>query len=169
MPALPLTLHTSGLLLFFNAQLIVVIFYAQLLISHWSCCDCCFFLAGFQVPFLAGLQIPRVLADAAPSPWVELPCYFIYSFVRLFIFTASPALSSGQGVQPARAPFEFCDPLEPAQLRPVAFPATNGSSPRPRAPAEQGRGAVTGPNPFPPDTGTCCHRYPLVSAILRSR
>ncbi|XP_066851241.1 nuclear receptor coactivator 1 isoform X4 [Anser cygnoides] len=62
-------------------------------------------------------------------------------------------LSSGQGVQPARAPFEFCDPLEPAQLRPVAFPATNGSSPRPRAPAEQGRGAVTGPNPFPPDTG----------------
>ncbi|KAM9196517.1 nuclear receptor coactivator 1 isoform 4-T5 [Mergus octosetaceus] len=62
-------------------------------------------------------------------------------------------LSSGQGVQPARAPFEFCDPLEPAQLRPVAFPATNGSSPRPRAPAEQGRGTVTGPNPFPPDTG----------------
>uniref|UniRef100_A0A8C3L354 Nuclear receptor coactivator n=1 Tax=Chrysolophus pictus TaxID=9089 RepID=A0A8C3L354_CHRPC len=62
-------------------------------------------------------------------------------------------ISSGQGMQAARAPFEFCDPLEPAQLRPVAFPATNGSSPRPRAPAEQGRGTVPGPNPFPPDTG----------------
>ncbi|NXD87995.1 NCOA1 protein, partial [Halcyon senegalensis] len=62
-------------------------------------------------------------------------------------------MSSGQGVQAGRTPFEFCDPLEPAQLRPVPCPASNGSSPHTRGPPQQGRGTVTAPNPFPPDTG----------------
>ncbi|OPJ86414.1 nuclear receptor coactivator 1 [Patagioenas fasciata monilis] len=62
-------------------------------------------------------------------------------------------MSSGQGVQAGRTPFEFCDPLEPAQLRPVPCPTSNGSSPHARGPAQQGRGTVTAPNPFPPDTG----------------
>ncbi|XP_009576163.1 PREDICTED: nuclear receptor coactivator 1, partial [Fulmarus glacialis] len=59
-------------------------------------------------------------------------------------------MNSGQGVQAGRTPFEFCDPLEPAQLRPVPCPTSNGSSPHAR---RQGRGTVTAPNPFPPDTG----------------
>ncbi|XP_074904986.1 nuclear receptor coactivator 1 isoform X1 [Buteo buteo] len=62
-------------------------------------------------------------------------------------------MNSGQGVQAGRTPFEFCDPLEPAQLRPVPCPASNGSSPHTRGPSQQGRGTVTAPNPFPPDTG----------------
>ncbi|XP_065487390.1 nuclear receptor coactivator 1 isoform X1 [Caloenas nicobarica] len=62
-------------------------------------------------------------------------------------------MNSGQGVQAGRTPFEFCDPLEPAQLRPVPCPTSNGSSPHARGPAQQGRGTVTAPNPFPPDTG----------------
>ncbi|NXL35305.1 NCOA1 protein, partial [Glaucidium brasilianum] len=62
-------------------------------------------------------------------------------------------MNSGQSVQAGRAPFEFCDPLEPTQLRPVPCPASNGSSPHTRGPAQQGRGTVPAPNPFPPDTG----------------
>ncbi|XP_030346889.1 nuclear receptor coactivator 1 isoform X1 [Strigops habroptila] len=62
-------------------------------------------------------------------------------------------MNSGQSVQPGRTPFEFCDPMEPAQMRPVPCPASNGSSPHARGPAQQGRGTVTAPNPFPPDTG----------------
>ncbi|XP_010078708.1 PREDICTED: nuclear receptor coactivator 1-like, partial [Pterocles gutturalis] len=62
-------------------------------------------------------------------------------------------MTSGQGVQAGRTPFEFCDPLEPAQLRPVPCPASNGSSPHARGPSQPGRGTVTAPNPFPPDTG----------------
>ncbi|KAM9240305.1 nuclear receptor coactivator 1 [Leptosomus discolor] len=62
-------------------------------------------------------------------------------------------MSSGQAVQAGRTPFEFCDPLEPAQLRPVPCPASNGSSPHARGPSQQGRGTVTAPTPFPPDAG----------------
>ncbi|XP_005308520.1 nuclear receptor coactivator 1 isoform X6 [Chrysemys picta bellii] len=62
-------------------------------------------------------------------------------------------INGGQGMQAGRSPFEFCDPVEPVQLRPAHFPATNGSSLRSGLPSEQGRGTVTGPNPFQPDTG----------------
>lgn len=77
-------------------------------------------------------------------------------------------MNSGQGVQAGRTPFEFCDPLEPAQLRPVPCPASNGSSPHTRGPSQQGRGTVTAPNPFPPDTGMYSHRYSLLSTFSRS-
>ncbi|NXK79410.1 NCOA1 protein, partial [Amazona guildingii] len=62
-------------------------------------------------------------------------------------------MNSGQSVQPGRTPFEFCDPMEPAQMRPVPCPASNGTSPHTRGPAQQGRGTMTAPNPFPADTG----------------
>ncbi|XP_061206130.1 nuclear receptor coactivator 1 isoform X2 [Neopsephotus bourkii] len=62
-------------------------------------------------------------------------------------------MNSGQSVQPGRTPFEFCDPMEPAQMRPVPCPASNGTSPHTRGPAQQGRGTVTAPNPYPADTG----------------
>ncbi|XP_030303676.1 nuclear receptor coactivator 1 [Calypte anna] len=67
--------------------------------------------------------------------------------------TGLNTMNSGQGVQAGRTPFEFCESLEPAQLRPVPCPSSNGSSPHTRGPAQQGRGNVTAPNPFPPDTG----------------
>ncbi|NXH21150.1 NCOA1 protein, partial [Bucco capensis] len=63
------------------------------------------------------------------------------------------AMSSGQGVQAARTPFEFCDPLEPGQMRPGPCPTSNGSSAHPRGAAQQGRGPGPAPNPFPPDAG----------------
>lgn len=65
------------------------------------------------------------------------------------------AVNGGQGMQTSRSPFEFCDSMEPVQLRTAPFSATNGSSPHPGLPPEHGRGAVPGPNPFQPDTGTC--------------
>ncbi|XP_053105219.1 nuclear receptor coactivator 1 isoform X2 [Hemicordylus capensis] len=67
--------------------------------------------------------------------------------------TAMSSVNGGQGMQAGRSPFEFCDPMEPVQLRTAPFPVTNGSSPHPGLPSEQGRGAVPGPNPFQPDTG----------------
>ncbi|XP_039201875.1 nuclear receptor coactivator 1 isoform X3 [Crotalus tigris] len=63
--------------------------------------------------------------------------------------TGISSVNGGQGMQIRRSPFEFCDPMEPVQLRTAPFPATNGSSPH----HEQGRGAVPGPSPFQPDTG----------------
>ncbi|EMP29079.1 Nuclear receptor coactivator 1, partial [Chelonia mydas] len=62
-------------------------------------------------------------------------------------------INGGQGMQAGRSPFEFCDPMEPVQLRPAHCPAMNGSSPHSRLLSEQGRGTVTGPNSFQPDTG----------------
>ncbi|KAM6464931.1 nuclear receptor coactivator 1 isoform 3-T8 [Liasis olivaceus] len=67
--------------------------------------------------------------------------------------TGMSSVNGGQGMQAGRSPFEFCDPMEPVQLRTAPFPATNGSSPHPGLPSEQGRGAVPGPSPFQPDTG----------------
>ncbi|KFO94678.1 Nuclear receptor coactivator 1, partial [Buceros rhinoceros silvestris] len=75
------------------------------------------------------------------------------------------SMSSGQGVQAGRTPFEFCDPLEPGQMRPVPCPASNGSSPHARGPSQQGRGTVTAPNPFPPDTGTYSHNQTLLPTL----
>uniref|UniRef100_A0A8C9FUF7 PAS domain-containing protein n=1 Tax=Pavo cristatus TaxID=9049 RepID=A0A8C9FUF7_PAVCR len=112
-------------------------------------------------------QVSLLLLGSAPSKTRGERSEFLY--IHVYLCFPNPAISSGQGMQAARAPFEFCDPLEPAQLRPVAFPTTNGSSPRPRAPAEQGRGTVPGPNPFPPDTGTCCRGHLLCSASCDSR
>lgn len=77
-------------------------------------------------------------------------------------------MNSGQSVQPGRTSFEFCDPMEPAQMRPVPCPASNGTSPHTRGPAQQGRGTVTAPNPFPGDTGMDSHRHPLLSTFFRS-
>ncbi|XP_054844447.1 nuclear receptor coactivator 1 isoform X2 [Eublepharis macularius] len=67
--------------------------------------------------------------------------------------TGMNAANGGQGMQPGRSSFDFCDSMEPVQLRTAPFPATNGSSPHPGLPSEQTRGAVPGPNPFQPDTG----------------
>uniref|UniRef100_A0A8D2ISF6 Nuclear receptor coactivator n=1 Tax=Varanus komodoensis TaxID=61221 RepID=A0A8D2ISF6_VARKO len=67
--------------------------------------------------------------------------------------TGMSSVNGGQGMQAGRTPFEFCDPMEPVQLRTAPFPATKGSSPHPGLPSEQGRGAVAGPSPFQPDTG----------------
>ncbi|XP_061846169.1 nuclear receptor coactivator 1 isoform X1 [Colius striatus] len=91
---------------------------------------------------VAGVAVkPEMLtAPLQPSPATRAP-------------TALNPMGSGQGVPPARASFDFCDPLEPAQLRPVPCPTSNGSSPHARGPSQQGRGTVTAPNPFPPDTG----------------
>ncbi|XP_058020776.1 nuclear receptor coactivator 1 isoform X4 [Ahaetulla prasina] len=66
--------------------------------------------------------------------------------------TGMSSVNGGQGMQTGRSPFEFCDPMEPVQLRTAPFPATNGSSPHHGMPSEQGRGAVPGPSPFQPDT-----------------
>ncbi|XP_032539017.1 nuclear receptor coactivator 1 isoform X2 [Chiroxiphia lanceolata] len=66
--------------------------------------------------------------------------------------TGLTPLSGGQGVPAGRAPFEFCDPMDPAQLRPGPCPGNTGS-PHGRGPAQPGRGSGTAPNPFPPDTG----------------
>lgn len=67
--------------------------------------------------------------------------------------TGMNSVNGGQGMQTSRSPFEFCDSMEPVQLRTAPFPATNGSSPHPGLPPEHGRGAVPGPNPYQPDTG----------------
>uniref|UniRef100_A0A670ZGH6 Nuclear receptor coactivator n=1 Tax=Pseudonaja textilis TaxID=8673 RepID=A0A670ZGH6_PSETE len=67
--------------------------------------------------------------------------------------TGMSSVNGGQGMQTGRSPFEFCDPMEPVQLRTAPFPATNGSSPHHGLPSEQGRGAVPGPSPFQADTG----------------
>ncbi|XP_060549078.1 nuclear receptor coactivator 1 isoform X4 [Pantherophis guttatus] len=66
--------------------------------------------------------------------------------------TGMSSVNGGQGMQTGRSSFEFCDPMEPVQLRTAPFPATNGSSPHHGLPSEQGRGAVPGPSPFQPDT-----------------
>ncbi|XP_062979791.1 LOW QUALITY PROTEIN: nuclear receptor coactivator 1 [Elgaria multicarinata webbii] len=67
--------------------------------------------------------------------------------------TGMSSVNGGQGMQAGQSPFEFCDPMEPVPFRTAPFPATNGSSPHPGLPPEQGRGAVPGPSPFRPDTG----------------
>lgn len=78
------------------------------------------------------------------------------------------AVNGGQGMQTGRSSFEFCDPMEPVQLRTAPFPATNGSSPHHGLPSEQGRGAVPGPSPFQPDTGMCFYYDECKPLFLRS-
>ncbi|NXC18223.1 NCOA1 protein, partial [Corythaeola cristata] len=103
-----------------------------------------------QLPGLCGPE----RSESGVSGRSDLCFFFSLCFFWVFLsFHGSPAMSSGQGVQASRTPFEFCDPLEPAQLRPVPCPTSNGSSPHARGPSQQGRGTVTAPNPFPPDTG----------------
>ncbi|NWW79758.1 NCOA1 protein, partial [Climacteris rufus] len=62
-------------------------------------------------------------------------------------------LSGSQGIPASRAPFDFCDPMDPSPLRPPPIPGSTGSSPHARGPAQPGRGTGNAPNPFPPDTG----------------
>ncbi|XP_029452051.1 nuclear receptor coactivator 1 isoform X2 [Rhinatrema bivittatum] len=67
--------------------------------------------------------------------------------------TAHNTFSGAQGLYTSQSPFDFCDPPEPLHLGLNPFPVRNDDSPHSGLTAEQGRGAVIGPNSFQPNTG----------------
>ncbi|XP_028581052.2 nuclear receptor coactivator 1 isoform X1 [Podarcis muralis] len=111
------------------------------------------------LPSLEKAQLPPGLcgSEAAESGGIAIKSEILTPSLQPGTAARTPtgmsSVNGGQGMQAGRSPFEFCDPLEPVQLRTAPFSATNGSSPHPGLPSEQGRGAVPGPSPFQPDTG----------------
>ncbi|NXG02528.1 NCOA1 protein, partial [Sakesphorus luctuosus] len=97
------------------------------------------FLQWFSHLFQGPVPPHPGLVPALPGPVPPHPGLVPPSPVVL------PFLHGGQGVPTVRAPFEFCDSLDPSQLRPAPGPGGTGSS--------RGRGSGTAPGPFPPDTG----------------
>nr|XP_033795761.1 nuclear receptor coactivator 1 isoform X2 [Geotrypetes seraphini] len=67
--------------------------------------------------------------------------------------TTLNTFSGTQGLHTSQTPFDFCNPPEPLQLGLNPFSVQNDGSTHSGLIAEQDRGAVTGPNPFQPDTG----------------
>uniref|UniRef100_A0A670HWJ5 Nuclear receptor coactivator n=1 Tax=Podarcis muralis TaxID=64176 RepID=A0A670HWJ5_PODMU len=111
------------------------------------------------LPSLEKAQLPPGLcgSEAAESGGIAIKSEILTPSLQPGTAARTPtgmsSVNGGQGMQAGRSPFEFCDPLEPVQLRTAPFSATNGNSPHPGLPSEQGRGAVPGPSPFQPDTG----------------